>query len=37
MSIALDKHHVREAVYDAQQRSGCIEGTRIDVLDRIVR
>jgi len=35
--IALDKHHVREAVYDAQQRSGCMQGTRIDVLDRIFR
>jgi len=37
MFIALDKHHVREAVYDAQQRSGCMQGTRIDVLDRIIR
>ena len=37
MFIALDKHHVREAVYDAQQRSGCMQGTRINVLDRIIR
>ena len=37
ISTALNKHHVREAVYDAQQRSGCMEGTRIDVLDRILR
>ena len=35
--IALDKHHVREAVYDAQQRTGCMQGTRIDVLDHIIR
>ena len=35
--VALDKHHVREAVHDAQRRSGCMHGTRIDVLDRIIR
>ena len=27
--LALDKHYVRQAVYDAQQRSGCMEGTRV--------
>jgi len=35
--VALDKHHVREAVYDAQQRSGCMHGTRIDILNRMIR
>jgi len=35
--VALNKHHVREAVYDAQQRTGCMHGTRTDVLDRIIR
>jgi len=35
--IALDKHYVRQAVYDAQQRSGCMEGTRVEVLNQILR
>ena len=33
----LGKHHVPNAVYDSQRRSGCMEGTRVDVLDRVFR
>jgi len=35
--VALSKHYVSQAEYDAQQRSGCMEGTCVEDLNTILR